>query len=253
MISPRSSPRFIRRSTTPTTGISPTPPPLPPRKSSPTIEQCTINITPQSSSNNSSCINLQVRQNRPESLLNEAQSVNDLSLRLVQNSELLVLPQISKSNSMNEISTTDNNQHTHNKQPVLELSTPETIYGIIDSRYNFCNIDSKPKYQNIVSNSSKTQSQSESQSELYISKELNPQYENIRFENLNLPPKTNKTNPLTSKTNGSVSYENLNMDYIKKLVNEGYSKDSVIRALGITRNNIDMACDILHEFGTKHG
>lgn len=237
MISPRSSPRFVRRSTTPTVGISATPPPLPPRKSSPTIEQCTINISQFQSSSNT---NLTVRNgNRHDNLLNEAQSVIDLSH---QNTEL---PQISKSNSLNEISTSE----THSKQPVLELSTPETIYGIIDSRYNFCNIDSKPKYQN-VSSSTKSQIPNitcQSESELYISR--NPQYENIRFE---LPPK-NKPNPLTSKTNGSVSYENLNMDYIKKLVNEGYSKDAVIRALGITRNNIDMACDILHEFGTKHG
>lgn len=31
----------------------------------------------------------------------------------------------------------------------------------------------------------------------------------------------------------------------------GYTQDAVIRALGITRNDVAMACDILHEFGTK--
>ena len=41
------------------------------------------------------------------------------------------------------------------------------------------------------------------------------------------------------------------MDYIAKLTSEGYAQDAVIRALGITRNNVDMAWDILHEFATK--
>lgn len=233
MISPRSSPRFMRRSITPTVGMSAAPPPLPPRKSSPTLEQ---------SSNNTNLLhqNLIRNGNKPEHALNEAQSVVDLTQR---NTEL---PQISKSNSMHEIFSSDISQM---KEP-LELSSPETIYGIIDSRYNFCNIDTKQS--RLQSSSTKTSipnitSGSEQEHLCYISKE--PPYENIRID---LPPK-NKSNPLIAKGNCSVSYENLNMDYIKKLVNEGYSKDAVIRALGITRNNIDMACDILHEFGTKHG
>lgn len=49
----------------------------------------------------------------------------------------------------------------------------------------------------------------------------------------------------------NVPYENLNMDYIAQLTSEGYTHDAVIRALGITRNDIEMACDILHEFATK--
>lgn len=75
-------------------------------------------------------------------------------------------------------------------------------------------------------------------------------YENVQIET---PPKhKERYNPLTAKDT-TVCYENLNMDYIKKLVGEGYSRDAVIKALGITRNNVDMACDILHEFGTKMG
>lgn len=67
-------------------------------------------------------------------------------------------------------------------------------------------------------------------------------------------------NPLTHNSMGqklddsstsNVPYENINFDYIARLVSEGYPKDSVVRALGITRNDIEMACDILHEFGTK--
>ena len=47
---------------------------------------------------------------------------------------------------------------------------------------------------------------------------------------------------------GSVSYENLNMDHISKLCTEGYSQSCVIRALGIARNDLAMARDILQEF-----
>ncbi|GLV42273.1 Cbl proto-oncogene [Carabus blaptoides fortunei] len=257
MISPRSSPRFIRRSITPTTCITSMPPPLPPRKSSPTLE--TQNNAALHSAHTSQPL-LVIRNGSKalENGLNEAQSVMNLS----HHTEI---PQIPKSNSMHEIFCDTN---LTDSDTTIELSTPETIYGIIDSRYNFCNIDSKSqmRHQSVPSagnhislncpvkssttpNISNQQFEQLQQQELgYMAKEQ-PPYENIRID---LPPK-GRQNPLTAKDNGSVSYENLNMDYIKKLVNEGYSKDAVIRALGITRNNVDMACDILHEFGTKHG
>lgn len=38
------------------------------------------------------------------------------------------------------------------------------------------------------------------------------------------------------------------MDYISQLCNEGYQQTRVIRALGITRNDLNMARDILQEF-----
>ena len=47
---------------------------------------------------------------------------------------------------------------------------------------------------------------------------------------------------------GTVSYENLNMDYISQLCGEGFQQSRVIRALGITRNDLAMARDILQEF-----
>lgn len=49
----------------------------------------------------------------------------------------------------------------------------------------------------------------------------------------------------------NVPYENINLEYIARLMDEGYSKENVITALGISRNNIEMACDILHEFVSK--
>ncbi|GAB6027408.1 hypothetical protein CHUAL_001679 [Chamberlinius hualienensis] len=55
-----------------------------------------------------------------------------------------------------------------------------------------------------------------------------------------------------NKENENVSYENLRMDYIAELTGEGYTHDAVIRALGITRNDISMARDILHGFASKN-
>lgn len=52
--------------------------------------------------------------------------------------------------------------------------------------------------------------------------------------------------------NSSVSYENINLEYINRLMNEGYSKENVVAALGISRNNFEMACDILHQFVSTH-
>ncbi|XP_055311257.1 E3 ubiquitin-protein ligase CBL-B isoform X1 [Sitodiplosis mosellana] len=59
--------------------------------------------------------------------------------------------------------------------------------------------------------------------------------------------------PLLYENIANVPYENINLDYITRLMNEGYSKENVITALGISRNNIEMACDILHEFVSKSG
>lgn len=56
---------------------------------------------------------------------------------------------------------------------------------------------------------------------------------------------------MKNKSDKNIAYENLNMDYITQLTSEGYTQDAVIRALGITRNDVKMACDILHEFATK--
>ncbi|XP_041985874.1 E3 ubiquitin-protein ligase CBL-B-B isoform X2 [Aricia agestis] len=83
-----------------------------------------------------------------------------------------------------------------------------------------------------------------------------PPYENVGLEKAEIPIAPKKINPLTHDKHGrkyghNVSYENINLDYIARLVGEGYPKDIVVRALGITRNDLEMACDILHEFGSK--
>lgn len=54
-----------------------------------------------------------------------------------------------------------------------------------------------------------------------------------------------------SKVESAAAYENVNVEHISKLTALGFAQDAVIRALGITRNDLEMACDILHEFATK--
>lgn len=49
----------------------------------------------------------------------------------------------------------------------------------------------------------------------------------------------------------SAAYENVNIEHITCLTALGFAQDAVIRALGITRNDLEMARDILHEFATK--
>lgn len=53
------------------------------------------------------------------------------------------------------------------------------------------------------------------------------------------------------ETESRTPYENLRIDYLSQLTHEGFSKDAVIRALVITRNDITMARDILWEFVSK--
>lgn len=60
-------------------------------------------------------------------------------------------------------------------------------------------------------------------------------------------------NNINNNSSNNVPYENINLEYINRLMKEGYSKENVVAALGISRNNFEMACDILHEFvSTNH-
>lgn len=72
-------------------------------------------------------------------------------------------------------------------------------------------------------------------------------YENVKMKTGgNLISLNNINN--NSASNVNVPYENINLEYINRLMKEGYSKENVVAALGISRNNFEMACDILHEF-----
>lgn len=53
------------------------------------------------------------------------------------------------------------------------------------------------------------------------------------------------------KPTEGAAYENVNVEHISRLTALGFAQDAVIRALGISRNDLEMACDILNEFATK--
>lgn len=275
MISPGNSPRPMRRSMTP--GAAP--PPLPPRRSSPTHEPTILPTTSAHSLRNGlhyvngATSNKFAAAATTNNGLIEAQSVTNLTTH-----SSIDIPQIAKSSSMLEMHRTntsgsDGGSNNDNNN-VIELSSPETIYGVVISNCdNIINTKSQTRHLSCPSTRNKPQSHapvksnttpnissksSNNNSDNNVTTTINPVYENAGVEIAAGKTKQHqrgggnlKINPL--ERDSTVSYENLNMDYIKKLVSEGYSKDSVIKALGITRNNVDMACDILHEFGTKLG
>lgn len=72
-------------------------------------------------------------------------------------------------------------------------------------------------------------------------------YENVKIKSGKGVLSLNTLNN-NSSSHGNVPYENINLEYINRLMNEGYSRENVVAALGISRNNFEMACDILHEF-----
>lgn len=76
-------------------------------------------------------------------------------------------------------------------------------------------------------------------------------YENVKMKSGGNVISMNINNG-ANHPNTSVSYENINLEYINRLMNEGYSKENVVAALGISRNNFEMACDILHQFVNTH-
>lgn len=242
MISPRSSPRLVRRNV-PVVVPAAVPPPLPPRKSSPTHEPSPLPTTSHHGIRNG-VHNVGLSES-------QSQSVTNLTYNSID------IPQIPKSSSMLNIEL---HRDPFAEHEVIELSSPETICGLViqNSDYYDRNIlDIKLPNRHLSCPSSRTAPKtlkpvkSSTTPDISHSSDSSGavQYENVDLE---VPPRNRqKVNPLDRETN--VSYENLNMDYIKKLVSEGYSRDSVIKALGITRNNVDMACDILHEFGTKLG
>ncbi|CAL8111239.1 unnamed protein product [Orchesella dallaii] len=78
-----------------------------------------------------------------------------------------------------------------------------------------------------------------------------PNYENTNIGQISFPPLVSKRvvpDFGASDETPTAPYENINMDYISKLAGEGFSQDLVIRALGISRNDVEMARDILNEF-----
>ncbi|XP_045457349.1 E3 ubiquitin-protein ligase CBL-B-B [Melitaea cinxia] len=139
-----------------------------------------------------------------------------------------------KPDRQNDRSSFDRDTRPENKAPPRQRSLPSTTSGGCDSQPTKSTTMPKFPSEDIK----------------------DPPYENVAVEKNELAVAPKKINPLTHDKHGrkygdNVSYENINLDYIARLVGEGYPKDIVVRALGITRNDLEMACDILHEFGSK--
>ena len=119
--------------------------------------------------------------------------------------------------------------------------------------YSQLSSDRHQRHQSVpVSNQQINPTPSKSSTTSQLSKPNVFCYENVninlrKIENLSLKDCSNNNN------NNNVPYENINLEYIARLMKEGYSKENVVTALGISRNNIEMACDILHEFVSKSG
>ncbi|XP_039761598.1 E3 ubiquitin-protein ligase CBL isoform X1 [Pararge aegeria] len=131
-------------------------------------------------------------------------------------------------------SSFDRDTRVENRAPPRQRSLPSTTSGSMDSQPTKSTTMPKFPSEDVK----------------------DPPYENVGVEKNELAVAPKKINPLTHDKHGrkycdNVSYENINLDYIARLVGEGYPKDIVVRALGITRNDLEMACDILHEFGCK--
>jgi hypothetical protein len=150
-----------------------------------------------------------------------------------------------KSNANN---STNNNNHTNNSNlnnfngsnsHQRHMSVP--VVGANDVR----------EIKSLPTSSSTFQASINQQVPNMSSDEAAKLYENVKMKSggnmISLNINNGANNP-----NTSVSYENINLEYINRLMNEGYSKENVVAALGISRNNFEMACDILHQFVNTH-
>lgn len=142
------------------------------------------------------------------------------------------------SNNLNNLNGSATNHRPMSVPPVISPGSNET--------------SSHQQQQTRPTSSSPFQASINQQVPTMSSDEAAELYENVKMKsgvnvislNMNHGGSNNNTN--------NVSYENINLEYINRLMNEGYSKENVVAALGISRNNFEMACDILHQFVNTH-
>ncbi|XP_055842963.1 E3 ubiquitin-protein ligase CBL-B-B [Episyrphus balteatus] len=136
---------------------------------------------------------------------------------------------VSTSSAENNENSLENSNSVYHMKNSSSSVTPNPYTKNV--RYNPQAFPNSASSQHIASSSSST-STNDSNSASHQNPLL---YENVTINNKDC----------------NVPYENINLEYIARLMNEGYSKENAITALGISRNNIEMACDILHEFVSK--
>lgn len=147
-------------------------------------------------------------------------------------------PTNNESNNLYQMKTSSNQPNHQRNQSVPNSNTTSSITASITTTTNRPNSTKSTATPQICPETSSSSSSAIMSS---VAALTNADSQPLLYENVTINHK-----------DCNVPYENINLEYIARLMNEGYSKESVVTALGISRNNIEMACDILHEFVSKN-
>ncbi|XP_016966291.1 E3 ubiquitin-protein ligase CBL-B-B [Drosophila biarmipes] len=246
---------------TPSTAAAVVAPPLPPRKSSPGVETPSKATAPPPPSSSKSIDNIQCsldnvppQTTAPPIPPHVSSSVDTLA------EDLMRQQRIATSTTSPVLSLLD--------EDIVEVGPAETISGVIDTRpleargVTLSRQDSASSHYTQLC----TTSSGGSAAALANGKRATPAKQS-QTTTTTTPAAVagSGSNPLqqsqpllyanvtiNQKDCGTVPYENINLEYIARLMNAGYSKENAITALGISRNNIEMAGDILREFVSKN-
>ncbi|KAH8379414.1 hypothetical protein KR009_004792 [Drosophila setifemur] len=228
-------------------------PPLPPRKSSPGVETPSKATAPPPPTSSKSIDNIQCsldnvppQTTAPPIPPHVSPSVDTLA------EDLMRQQRIATSTTSPVLSLLD--------EDIVEVGPAETISGVIDTRpleargVTLSRQDSGSSHYTQLCTTS---------SGVANGKKTTPPAKIMPIQTTTATtagnPSQHQQQPLlyanvtiNQKDCGSVPYENINLEYIARLMNAGYSKENAITALGISRNNIEMAGDILREFVSKN-
>ncbi|XP_033160475.1 E3 ubiquitin-protein ligase CBL-B-B [Drosophila mauritiana] len=235
-------------------------PPLPPRKSSPGVETPSKATAPPPPSSSKSIDNIQCsldnvppQTTAPPIPPHVSPSVDTLA------EDLMRQQLIATSTTSPVLSLLD--------EDIVEVGPAETISGVIDTRpleargVTLSRQDSASSHYTQLC----TTSSGGTAAALVNGKKANSAKQSQATTTTSAAAAGNGSNPgqqsqpllyanvtINQKDCGTVPYENINLEYIARLMNAGYSKENAITALGISRNNIEMAGDILREFVSKN-
>jgi E3 ubiquitin-protein ligase CBL len=174
--------------------------------------------------------------------INDSSTAKENSNGENKNSNTYLLKNNQLNNNFSNLNGT--NHQRHMSVPVVGAKTPQTKSLPTSSSTFQASINQQAAAQTNNSSSLK----STEPSSVVTNHQL--------YENMNVKMKSGgiiSLNSINNNSSNNVPYENINLEYINRLMMEGYSKENVVAALGISRNNFEMACDILHEFvSTNH-
>ncbi|XP_039149424.1 E3 ubiquitin-protein ligase CBL-B-B [Drosophila simulans] len=245
---------------TPATAAAVVAPPLPPRKSSPGVETPSKATAPPPPSSSKSIDNIQCsldnvppQTTAPPIPPHVSPSVDTLA------EDLMRQQLIATSTTSPVLSLLD--------EDIVEVGPAETISGVIDTRPMEARGVTLSRQDSASSHYTQlcTTSSGGSAAALVNGKKANSAKQSQATTTTSAAAAGNGSNPgqqsqpllyanvtINQKDCGTVPYENINLEYIARLMNAGYSKENAITALGISRNNIEMAGDILREFVSKN-